>query len=111
MSDAAGRLLCRLAEVGAGVGGDLQVDVVDRRHILCATHGALFRIEDGHCLAGPCKGKGLTAVAVAVAGGEVRLVGEDYPQRHRDTEKRKGGESARYSPCVIPAKAGRWIHI
>ena len=46
---------------------------LDRRHILCATHGALFRIEDGHCLAGPCKGKGLTAVAIVVAEGEVRL--------------------------------------
>ena len=45
---------------------------LDRRHILCATHGALFRIEDGHCLAGPCKGKRLTAVAVVVTEGEVR---------------------------------------
>jgi nitrite reductase/ring-hydroxylating ferredoxin subunit len=45
-----------------------------RRHILCATHGALFRLEDGHCLAGPCKGKALTPVAITVTAGEVRLV-------------------------------------
>ena len=43
------------------------------QYIVCATHGALFRIEDGHCLAGPCKGKGLTAVEVVVVEGEVRL--------------------------------------
>ena len=43
-------------------------------HILCATHGALFRIEDGHCFAGPCRGQALTPVAVEVVDGEVRLV-------------------------------------
>jgi nitrite reductase/ring-hydroxylating ferredoxin subunit len=113
MSETAGRLLCRLAEIpdpGSrgfeidGCPGDRAIflvrrgDVVaayvnscphtggpldwvehqfldiERRHILCATHGALFRFEDGHCLAGPCKGKSLTPVAIAVTAGEVRLV-------------------------------------
>ena len=36
-----------------------QVLDIDRRHILCATHGALFRMDDGLCLAGPCSGKSL----------------------------------------------------
>ncbi len=27
--------------------------------IQCSTHGALFRIEDGYCLAGPCRGRSL----------------------------------------------------
>ncbi|MCP1417087.1 nitrite reductase/ring-hydroxylating ferredoxin subunit [Pseudomonas laurylsulfativorans] len=31
--------------------------------IQCATHGALFLIEDGECVAGPCAGQALTAVA------------------------------------------------
>ena len=31
--------------------------------IQCATHGALFLIEDGECVAGPCEGKSLTAIA------------------------------------------------
>ncbi|WP_408005462.1 Rieske (2Fe-2S) protein [Pseudomonas huanghezhanensis] len=31
--------------------------------IRCATHGALFLIEDGQCIAGPCEGKSLTPVA------------------------------------------------
>ena len=28
--------------------------------IQCATHGALFLIESGECIAGPCAGKSLT---------------------------------------------------
>ncbi|MHC8405805.1 MULTISPECIES: Rieske (2Fe-2S) protein [unclassified Pseudomonas] len=30
--------------------------------IQCATHGALFLIEDGECVSGPCAGRSLTAV-------------------------------------------------
>ena len=41
--------------------------------ILCATHGALFRIDDGHCLAGPCAGERLTPLPVRVEGGEVAV--------------------------------------
>ena len=41
--------------------------------ILCATHGALFRIDDGHCLAGPCVGERLTPLPVRVEGGEVAV--------------------------------------
>ena len=46
---------------------------LERRHMLCATHGALFRLEDGHCLAGPCAGDQLTAVAVEIVEGVVVL--------------------------------------
>lgn len=42
-------------------------------YIVCATHGALFRIEDGECVAGPCKGDMLTPVPLTVENGEVRL--------------------------------------
>jgi nitrite reductase/ring-hydroxylating ferredoxin subunit len=31
--------------------------------IQCATHGALFLIESGECVAGPCEGKSLSALA------------------------------------------------
>lgn len=31
--------------------------------IQCATHAALFLIETGECIAGPCEGKSLTAIA------------------------------------------------
>ena len=40
--------------------------------ILCATHGALFRIGNGQCIAGPCAGQRLSPWPIAVAGGEVR---------------------------------------
>ncbi|WP_426143304.1 Rieske (2Fe-2S) protein [Pseudomonas sp. DWP3-1-2] len=31
--------------------------------IQCATHGALFLIESGECVAGPCEGQSLTPIA------------------------------------------------
>ncbi len=46
----------------------------DKTMILCANHGALFDIRSGACLQGPCKGKHLTPVAVAVKDGELILV-------------------------------------
>lgn len=48
----------------------------ERTHILCANHGALFRIEDGHCLSGPCKGKDLAPVPVEVRDGYIVASGE-----------------------------------
>ncbi len=45
--------------------------------ILCTTHGALFEIEDGACVSGPCAGLALEAVAVTVdAEGRVVLTGD-----------------------------------
>lgn len=35
---------------------------MDGSQIVCATHGALFRIEDGYCTAGPCLGAHLKPV-------------------------------------------------
>lgn len=43
----------------------------DGEYILCSNHAALFRIEDGHCVAGPCTGAGLVPVKVTVTDGEV----------------------------------------
>jgi nitrite reductase/ring-hydroxylating ferredoxin subunit len=43
----------------------------DRAHIQCAIHGALFRLEDGYCLHGPCNGKSLHAVALRVEAGVI----------------------------------------
>ncbi len=42
----------------------------DGSYIICATHGALFRIEDGHCIAGPCAGACLTPAPVALEQGD-----------------------------------------
>jgi nitrite reductase/ring-hydroxylating ferredoxin subunit len=50
----------------------------DGELIVCATHGALFRIEDGYCVAGPCAGASLRPVSVRLQGDAVILV-PDYP--------------------------------
>lgn len=34
----------------------------DAELIQCKSHGALFRLEDGHCVAGPCVGQSLQKV-------------------------------------------------
>jgi nitrite reductase/ring-hydroxylating ferredoxin subunit len=38
---------------------------LDRKgeHVICSTHGARFRVEDGFCTTGPCQGDSLEAVA------------------------------------------------
>jgi len=36
----------------------------DGSQIICATHGALFLIENGMCTAGPCLGQNLKGVAL-----------------------------------------------
>ena len=34
-------------------------------HIQCSTHGALFNLDVGHCIAGPCSGQSLTAIDIS----------------------------------------------
>ncbi|MFT3761162.1 MAG: Rieske (2Fe-2S) protein [Pseudoxanthomonas sp.] len=41
--------------------------------LVCAAHGASFELANGDCVAGPCRGDALRAVAVEVIEGEVRL--------------------------------------
>lgn len=45
----------------------------EKTHILCATHGALFRIDDGYCVSGPCAGKSLQAVPFTIRDGFILL--------------------------------------
>jgi nitrite reductase/ring-hydroxylating ferredoxin subunit len=49
---------------------------LDKDYIQCATHAALFRIEDGRCVAGPCRGDVLNALPLAVDKGEIFLDAE-----------------------------------
>ena len=46
---------------------------MDKRHILCMTHGARFRVYDGYCFTGPCQGRSLAKLALALEDGEVLL--------------------------------------
>lgn len=45
-------------------------------YLICATHGALYSPESGHCLGGRCNGKGLVALDVSEHDGCVFLIEE-----------------------------------
>ena len=42
-------------------------------HLVCPHHGAVFQLSDGECLSGPCRGAGLTPVAIRIEGNSVFL--------------------------------------
>jgi len=44
--------------------------------LACRWHGALFQVEDGACVAGPCKGQRLEAWPVTVRRGMLVTAGE-----------------------------------
>ena len=46
----------------------------DGRHLVCLTHGALYKPDSGLCVEGPCKGLSLYRLPVLVDEGDV-LVG------------------------------------
>lgn len=48
----------------------------DRSVILCSSHGALYDIASGACIAGPCAGRGLTPLPLRLVAGLV-LLAED----------------------------------
>jgi len=47
--------------------------LVEDGYVICTAHGAMFRLASGECVSGPCRGTGLTEVAVESRGGEVVL--------------------------------------
>jgi len=46
----------------------------ERDSILCSMHGALFNIDDGACITGPCPGQSLEKVDVSVTDGRIFIV-------------------------------------
>ncbi|MDP6977534.1 MAG: Rieske 2Fe-2S domain-containing protein [Myxococcota bacterium] len=49
---------------------------LERKQIICATHGAVFRIDDGLCVSGPCEGDWLEPVASEVRDGVVYVASD-----------------------------------
>ena len=47
----------------------------DRKAIICASHGAVYAIDSGLCVGGPCRGKSLRQVQVAVRDGMIYVTG------------------------------------
>jgi nitrite reductase/ring-hydroxylating ferredoxin subunit len=46
----------------------------DRSLLRCSFHGALFRIDDGFCVEGPCEGENLSPLELEIADGALVLV-------------------------------------
>lgn len=64
-----------------GIELNFQPDVFldsDNQFIQCANHGALFEIDTGYCLSGPCSGDKLVAVKHSVRGDELWI--DELPQ-------------------------------
>ena len=62
-----------------GIGLNFQPDVfmdLSYRYLQCANHGALFRVEDGFCLRGPCHGQSLKSVPLVIEKSIVWLINE-----------------------------------
>jgi nitrite reductase/ring-hydroxylating ferredoxin subunit len=51
----------------------------DGRYLLCATHGARFRVEDGFCVSGPCAGRSLERAAIRIEDDRIVLDSEGDP--------------------------------
>ncbi len=47
---------------------------LDKTHIQCANHGAIFNIEDGLCIHGPCAGGRLKQLKTKVHDGNVYIL-------------------------------------
>ena len=48
----------------------------EEQYIQCSNHGALFEIDTGYCVAGPCSGKSLIAVAFQHTNNTILVSGE-----------------------------------
>ena len=55
----------------------------DSKQIICASHGAIYEIDSGVCIAGPCPGKQLRRVDVEVRDGEVVVRGPTSLEANR----------------------------
>ena len=49
----------------------------DQTKIICASHGAIYEIDSGLCVGGPCRGKSLRRVECDVRDGQVFVSGPD----------------------------------
>jgi nitrite reductase/ring-hydroxylating ferredoxin subunit len=64
------RNLCRHLPVPLD-GGTGELLSEDGMHLLCGTHGAIYRLHDGYCVDGPCEGMALEPLTVRADGGDL----------------------------------------
>ncbi|HEV8541507.1 MAG TPA: Rieske 2Fe-2S domain-containing protein [Verrucomicrobiae bacterium] len=51
--------------------GDGRFFTEDEKHFVCQTHGAMYDLQNGLCVAGPCVGASLKKIHVEVRGDEI----------------------------------------
>lgn len=58
----------------------------DGRHLICATHGAVYLPDTGLCIAGPCPGASLTPLPIVRTGDSliISCPEDDRGRRRRD---------------------------
>jgi nitrite reductase/ring-hydroxylating ferredoxin subunit len=61
---------CRHMGISMNLLDDFAV-LTNNYHIQCEYHYATYRFEDGFCVGGPCQGKSLHSVPLAVRAGRV----------------------------------------
>ena len=68
---AAYRNLCRHLPMALDEREPRKLWDASKSHLVCNSHGARFRPEDGLCVSGPCKGSHLKEVPISIVDGEV----------------------------------------
>lgn len=56
------------------------------QRLMCGKHGATFDLTTGEGIDGPCRGRSLTPVALALLDGDVCVVGEPLAEEERAVE-------------------------
>jgi nitrite reductase/ring-hydroxylating ferredoxin subunit len=51
----------------------------DGQYFQCSTHGALFELDSGFCISGPCYGDQLWSFTCTVTGGEIFIDESELP--------------------------------
>jgi len=46
---------------------------MDNEYLQCSVHGALFRIQDGHCLRGPCVNQSLRKINLVIENSKIYM--------------------------------------
>jgi nitrite reductase/ring-hydroxylating ferredoxin subunit len=50
---------------------------LERRDLICSTHGAVYAADSGRCLGGPCGGTPLVRLRIEERAGQVYFMGVD----------------------------------
>ncbi|WP_435067781.1 Rieske (2Fe-2S) protein [Haloplanus sp. C73] len=57
--------------------------LIDGDQLVCHKHGARFNCDDGYCTRGPCRGRSLKPIDVAVRDGDVILTDDRFESGQR----------------------------